>query len=231
MADQLSRLRADMSQREVVSFAQSPWVASPAPGVDRRMLDRVGDEVARATSVVRYAPGSAFDAHEHALGEEFFVLEGVFSDEHGDYPAGTYVRNPPGSRHAPSSENGCTIFVKLRQFATSDLRRVVVDTTVQSFSPGQVDGLTVLALHEHEGVSTALVRWAPGCRFVSHRHFGGEEIVVLEGTFCDEHGEYPAGTWIRSPHLSQHHPFSTEGCLIYVKVGHLGVRGSTPSAA
>jgi anti-sigma factor ChrR (cupin superfamily) len=222
------QVRADMSRREVVVFDEVPWVPSPAAGVDRRMLDRVGDEVARATSVVRYAPGSTFDAHEHALGEEFFVLEGVFADEHGSYPAGTYVRNPPGSRHAPRTDAGCTIFVKLRQFAMSDTHRVVVDTTARSFSPGQVDGLTVLPLHEHEGVSTALVGWAPGCQFVAHQHRGGEEIVVLGGTFADEHGSYAAGTWIRSPHLSQHHPFSTEGCLIYVKTGHM-TRGGQAS--
>ncbi|GAL13613.1 hypothetical protein JCM19233_4618 [Vibrio astriarenae] len=51
-------------------------------------LDRVGGEVARATSIVRYKPNSAFSPHTHDGGEEFFVLEGVFSDEHGDYPQG-----------------------------------------------------------------------------------------------------------------------------------------------
>ena len=65
------------------------------------MLDRIGDEVARATSIVRYAPGSSFARHEHAKGEEFLVLEGIFSDDSGDYPAGFYVRNPPGSGHTP----------------------------------------------------------------------------------------------------------------------------------
>ena len=215
------RVRADMSQAARVQLDTLPWLASPSPGVDRRMLDRVGTEVARATSVVRYAPGSRFDAHTHDLGEEFLVLEGVFSDEHGDYPAGTYVRNPPGSSHAPFTEGGCTIFVKLRQFAVDDERRVVVDTRRASFLPGQVDGLTVLPLHEHRGVHAALVRWAPGTRFQRHTHWGGEEILVLEGVFSDEHGDHPAGTWLRSPHLSQHTPFSTPGCLIYVKVGHL----------
>ena len=75
-------------------------------GVDRRPLDRIGEEVARATSIVRYAPGSRFSAHTHGGGEEFIVLDGVFQDEHGDYPPGTYVRNPPGTRHTPGSEPG-----------------------------------------------------------------------------------------------------------------------------
>lgn len=185
------------------------------------MLDRIGEEVARATSIVRYAPGSRFTSHTHDLGEEFIVLDGVFSDEHGDYPAGTYVRNPPGSAHAPYTEGGCTIFVKLRQFVSGDTERVVVDTTTRRFSRGQVPGLTVLPLHQFEGVSVALVRWAPGTRFLPHTHWGGEEIVVLDGVFQDEHGDYPTHTWLRSPHGSRHHPFSDPGCLIYVKVGHL----------
>ena len=105
------RLNADFSQRVFSAPAVDQWVHSPESGVDRRMLDRIGNEVARATSIVRYAPRSFFPAHSHAQGEEFLVLEGVFSDEHGDYPCGTYVRNPPGSGHSPSSENGCRILV------------------------------------------------------------------------------------------------------------------------
>ncbi|MEM9071388.1 MAG: cupin domain-containing protein [Myxococcota bacterium] len=214
-------IRADRRVREVVALADEPWRPSPSPGVLRRMLDRVGDEVAKATSVVRYEAGSAFPSHVHGLGEEFYVLEGVFADEHGEYPTGTYVRNPPGSSHAPFTKEGCTIFVKLRQFETDDLTPVVIDTTSEAFRPGLVPGLSVLPLHEHHGVSTALVRWAPGTVFQPHTHWGGEEILVLEGTFSDEHGDYPPGTWMRSPHQSRHRPFSTEGCLIYVKVGHL----------
>ena len=81
-------LNADFTKRAVAHSATMPWVASPIAGVDRRMLDRIGDEVARATSIVRYAPQSRFSAHTHGGGEEFFVLDGVFQDEHGDFPAG-----------------------------------------------------------------------------------------------------------------------------------------------
>ncbi len=123
------RLRADFSVTEIVGPEDHRWVASPEAGVDRVMLDRIGDEVAIATSFVRYRPGSRFAAHVHERGEEFLVLDGVFADEHGDYPAGTYVRNPPGSRHTPRSDPGCTVFVKLRQFRADDLEGVVVDTT------------------------------------------------------------------------------------------------------
>ena len=229
MTDAL-RVRADLLTKEVVQTSELEWTPSPLPGVARRMLDRVGDEVARATSLVRYDPGSRFTEHTHDLGEEFLVLEGTFSDEHGDYPAGTYVRNPPGSRHAPFTREGCTIFVKLRQFDLSDTTRVVVDTRRAPFRPGHNPGLTVLPLHSHGVVHSALVRWAPGSTFLKHRHFGGEEVLVLEGIWSDEHGDYPPLTWLRSPHQSVHEPFSRGGCLIYVKVGHLLQPADPPPA-
>ena len=214
-------VNADFSARAAIDTRNAPWIASPQAGVERKMLDRVGDEVARATSIVRYAPGSVFAPHTHELGEEFLVLTGTFEDDQGAYPAGTYVRNPPGSRHRPFSTAGCEIFVKLRQFQAGDDARVVIDTSQAAFRPGLVPGLSVLPLHEYGSEHVALVRWAPGTRFQAHTHWGGEEILVLEGTFSDEYGDYPAGSWLRSPHLSRHQPFSDEGCLIYVKVGHL----------
>lgn len=214
-------IRSDFNARAVVLPGEESFVPSPLAGVERLMLDRVGGEVARATTIVRYAPGSHFSSHEHALGEEFLVLDGIFSDEHGDYPAGTYVRNPPGSSHAPFSKDGCTIFVKLRQFREDDDSRVVIDTKKGDWLPGLVEGLSVLPLHEHHTEHVALVRWAPGTHFKPHTHFGGEEILVLDGVFEDEHGRYPKGSWLRSPPMSKHTPFTTEGCTIYVKVGHL----------
>ncbi|MEM7504590.1 MAG: cupin domain-containing protein [Pseudomonadota bacterium] len=217
------QLNADFSEAVVVNTNAMAWEPSPMPGVQRRKLDRIGDEVARATSLVKYDPGSRFSPHTHGGGEEFFVLEGTFSDEHGDYPAGTYVRNPIGTTHKPHSEEGCVIFVKLHQFDEDDTAQFSIDTNAAEFRPGVAPGLTVLPLHSHDHESCALVRWAPGTIFNAHRHWGGEEILVLDGTFSDEHGQYPKGTWIRSPHLSEHRPYSDEGCLIYVKTGHLPI--------
>ena len=214
-------IRSDFGRREVVATRDLQWSASPMPGVERRMLDRVGAELARATSLVRYEPDSRFSAHTHDLGEEFLVLAGVFSDEHGDYPAGTYVRNPPGSSHAPYTVEGCTIFVKLRQFDPEDQATVRIDTRHAPFVTGAAPGLSVRPLHEFRGENVALVRWAPGTEFHRHTHLGGEEILVLEGTFSDEHGDYPEGTWIRSPHGNMHRHFPRHGCLLSVKVGHL----------
>ena len=218
-----NRLNADFSQRVVIRPENYHWVASPMAGVERMMLDRIGDEVARATSIVRYAPFSEFSAHTHSGGEEFFVLDGVFSDENGSYPKGSYVRNPIGTSHTPKiGKEGAIIFVKLQQFNAADTTQTVIDTHTTPWRQGLVDGLSVMPLHDFEGEHVALVKWAPNTQFSSHRHWGGEEIFVLEGTFHDEHGQYPKGSWLRSPHLSQHHPFTKEdGALIYVKIGHL----------
>jgi len=219
-----SRVNSDFEQRVALPPPRAEdWVASPMQGVTRRMLDRVGDEVARATSLVRYAPASRFERHEHGGGEEILVLDGVFSDETGNHPAGTYLRNPPGTGHAPFSREGCTLFVKLWQFARDDTEAVRIETRRATWYPGLVPGLSVMPLHEHAGISTALVKWAPDTRFTPHTHPGGEEILVLEGLFQDEYGEYPAGSWLRNPRWSRHTPFTgPEGALIYVKTGHLG---------
>lgn len=215
------QINADLTERAVVYTEDIPWVNSPMAGVQRRMIERDGEEVARATSIVRYAPGSYFSAHTHGGGEEFFVLEGVFSDEHGDFGPGTYVRNPVGSSHTPHSKDGATILVKLRQMEPEDQQQVTIDTNQASWAPGLVPGLQVLPLHSYGTEQVALVKWAPGTQFQQHRHWGGEEIFVLEGTFADEQGKYPKGTWLRNPPNSVHTPFSEEGCLIYVKTGHL----------
>jgi anti-sigma factor ChrR (cupin superfamily) len=215
------QLHTDFSQRVVIPSADLPWVDSPMAGVHRRLLERDGEEVARATSIVRYAPGSTFSPHTHRGGEEFLVLDGVFSDEHGDYPVGTYVRNPVGSTHTPSSREGCTILVKLWQMHPDDQRRVVVETAQSAWVPGLVKGLQVMPLHSYGTENVALVKWAPGTEFQPHKHWGGEEIFVLDGVFGDEFGTYPQGSWLRSPSGSRHTPFSRAGCTIYVKTGHL----------
>ncbi len=215
------QLNSDFSQRIVIHTDEIPWIDSPMSGVQRRMLERDGDEVARATTIVRYAPGSSFDPHTHGGGEEFLVLDGVFSDEKGDYPTGTYVRNPVGSSHAPFSKEGTTILVKLWQMSPEDREQKVINTLTNSWQPGLVEGLEVMPLHIHGTENVALVKWEPGTVFQRHSHWGGEEIYVIEGVFEDEQGTYPQGTWIRNPHGSIHTPSSKDGCLIYVKTGHL----------
>jgi anti-sigma factor ChrR (cupin superfamily) len=213
-------LRADFTQRVVVRPGDEAWVPSPMAGVERMMLDRIGDEVARATSLVRYAPRSHFSPHVHGGGEEFFVLEGEFADESGRYPAGFYVRNPVASRHAPFTDNGCLLFVKLWQFDPADRAHVVIDTREAAWDAGDV-GVATLPLHTYGPEHVWLERWAEGTQRPTHTHEGGEEMLVLDGAFEDEEGDYPAGTWIRNPPGTRHSPFTHRGCLMYVKAGHI----------
>lgn len=219
------RYNADFNERVVIYKKDYRWIDSPMPGVERMMLDRIGGEVARATSIVRYAPHSEFSSHEHTGGEEFLVLEGTFADEYDEYKQGCYVRNPIGTSHTPKvGPEGATIFVKLHQMEKADISSRQIDTARLPWHPGMVAGLKVMPLHDYKSEHVALVKWAPHTIFNAHQHWGGEEIFVIEGTFYDEYGEYPQGTWIRSPHLSQHKPFTKDdGALIYVKTGHLAV--------
>jgi len=211
----------DFGKRVAIETNYLEWVASPRAGVWRKPLAREEAEQGHATSIVKYDPNSSFSAHDHPKGEEILVLDGVFSDETGDYPAGSYFRNPEGFRHAPFSQEGCVLFVKLHQFQADDAKKVCIDTQSAEWLPGN-GNLKVLPLHEHKDESVALVQWPAGERFQTHIHRGGEEIYVISGEFIDESGRYPAGSWIRSPQLSQHNPYVEQDTLIFVKTGHLG---------
>ncbi len=214
-------LNMDFTQRVVINSESLDWDPSRLPGVERRKLEREAPESGRATTLVRYAPDSHFSPHTHTGGEEFLVLEGVFSDETGDFGPGCYVRNPIGSTHRPHSDEGCVIFVKLCQFNPKDTEFVRVNTADAPWQPGLADGLSVISLHEFGTEHVALAKWAPGTQFTRHTSLGGEEIFVLDGVFEDEHGRYPKGMWLRNPAGSVHTPFSTEGATLYVKTGHL----------
>ena len=224
-------VNSDFSQRVVITTNELPWIPSPQKGVERRPLDRIGSEVARATSLVRYAPGSAFPPHEHALGEEFLVLDGVFSDEHGDYAAGTYVRNPPGSRHSPRTTPGCTILVKLRQMALIEQKRMVVDTTTSHWDQGDVEGHTRLGLYaaSQNGERVTMERLRAGAILPVMDCPGGEEIFVLSGDLLDEHGAYGPGTWIRNPAGYRRSLKSKGGATYWAKRGHLRAKASDAS--
>lgn len=218
--DNSYRLNMDFSQKLAIDTGAMDWIASPCGQVLRKPLEREAAEHGHTTSVVKFEPGSQFPAHPHPCGEEILVLEGVFSDENGHYPAGTYIRNPPGSRHAPFSEPGCTLLVKLDQFNERDSASIRLDTRNTTWLPGQ-GKLQVMPLHDFESEQVALVKWPAGETFQPHRHYGGEEIFVLSGEFRDEFGRYPAGCWLRSPHMSQHYPHVDVETVIWVKVGHL----------
>ena len=207
------RINADFDSRVVVRFDDTPWIPSPMPGVERKMLDRIGEEVARATSLVRYAPGSAFSAHTHDGGEEYLVIEGTFCDEHGAFPTGHYVRNPPTSAHTPSAPNGAIILVKLHQFDPADRDHVVVDTMAS------VENHLPLYADSHEDVR--IERLSPGATLPMDTR-GGAEVFVIAGSVTEEDDTLTRWDWLRLPvggptTLTA----GDEGGELWIKSGHL----------
>ena len=222
------RLHADRHLPVIVHAAALEWTPSPQAGVERRFLERIGGEIAYATSIVRYAPDSRFPEHTHEKGEEFLVLSGVFSDETGHFPAGSYVRNPPGSRHAPFTREGCTIFVKLRQMDDRESGTLARSIDEPSPIPSGVVGLARSPLFEGAGSERVLIeRLDPGTHWTNRRVEGGEEILVLDGSLDYGATPCPAMTWLRVPQGHEQAITSSAGCRYWVKRGHLSSRSST----
>jgi len=217
-------INADFSRPVVVHSEQLEWQPSPMKGVERRMLDRIGDEVARATTIVRYAPGSHFSAHTHTGGEEFLVLEGVFQDEHGDFPAGTYVRNPPTTSHIPRSEEGCTIFVKLWQFDLADRTRF--SKNVEAGPGAPVDGVATAKLHEDDREIVTYSKLDAGATLASEAP-GGIELLVIDGAITVNDEVLGRHDWLRLPEgqtLSAR--AGDDGAKLWMKTGHLRFAGA-----
>ena len=214
------RVNADFSERVLVHTSELEWQASPMKGVERRMLDRIGGEVARATSIVRYAPGSAFSEHTHHGGEEFIVLEGTFQDEHGDYPAGTYVRNPPTTHHIPRSDDGCTIFVKLWQFDPEDRNQFDVDlNSLETGESGEGLREAILYSDPFESVVLEVVEPNSVCPLWAR---GGAEVLVLDGSLSNEEFSMAKHDWLRLPDGDKLELVAgSEGARLWIKTGHL----------
>ena len=216
------QLNADLSRSATIDSAALAWVASPMVGVERRMLERDGDEVARATFLVRYAPGSAFSPHTHGAGEEFLVLEGVFSDETGDFPAGFYVRNPPGSRHTPASAPGAVIPVKLRQMPPEETAPVRLDTRDPALWRDLGQGWREAVLFDAPWERMVMLHLAPGHAGATETWPRGVELFVVEGDLVIDGTAHRAGAWLRLPAGSGVRLASQGGALLYRKTGHLG---------
>ena len=215
-------LNADFSEPVLLHADEIDWLASPMPGVHRRMLDRIGEEVARATTIVRYAPGSNFSPHVHTGGEEFIVLEGVFQDEHGDYPVGSYVRNPPQSSHKPGSEPGCVIFVKLWQFDLEDRTQVKIDMgKMASIATKARAGVKVMPLFEDARETVSMESWEAGAQVTIDLPEGGE-FLVLEGGFEVSGDVLRQHSWLRLPMGAKLEAVvGPKGAKVWVKTRHL----------
>jgi anti-sigma factor ChrR (cupin superfamily) len=215
-------IHGDPSIRVAVDSKTLPWTVSPSAGVWRKRLHLVGPtESGQVTSVVRFLENSQFPAHDHPEGEEILVLEGVFSDEYGDWPAGSYLLNPEGFRHAPYSRDGCLLFVKLRQSPGKNRRHVATNTRELAWQA--LDGRATKALYAQAGFadSTRLERWASGASPGELSYSRGAELFVLSGSFADELGTYDVHTWLRLPAQSTHRPSTAGGCELYIKEGGL----------
>jgi len=213
-------INGDLSRRVVVDTTRMDWAASPSGSVWRKRVHLVGPaESGQVTSLVRYEPRSTFPTHDHPDGEEILVIDGVFSDEHGDWPSGTFLLNPEGFRHTPFSKPGCVLFVKLRQFPGRERRHVALDTGKLPWQPSAIPGVAEKELYRQPGFSDHVVleRWAPGADRGPASYAQGAELFVLEGEFADEAGSYSAGCWLRFPVGSQHHPRTARGCTLYIK--------------
>lgn len=213
-------INADFTQRATVAAHDYNWVPSPQQGVERVMLDRVGGEKARATSVVRYCAGSNFASHQHPGGEEILVLSGIFADEEDSYPAGWYLRNPPGSEHAPSSPEGATIFVKLWQMSAVEQRNVRIDTNRPDAWHHEGDR-EICPLHASESENVCLMRLPAGIPLFD-ACVENCELLVLTGGLVEDGRHYEAGSWLRFPagEVLQLHA-AVEGCTMYFRRGHL----------
>lgn len=216
------KIAANFDQRVVVHSESLEWQASPMAGVERRSLDRVGNEVARATTIVRYAPGSKFSPHVHTGGEEFIVLEGVFQDEHGDFPAGSYIRNPPQSSHTPGSESGCVIFVKLWQFQPEDRTHVRLQMNrMGNVSHSDKSGLSITPLYKDEFEEVNLFHFDPDAT-VNIDVPKGAELLVLEGEIKEQSDSLVKHSWLRLPiHSVLNANAGNEGATVWIKTGHL----------
>ncbi len=214
-----TNINLDFSKQIIIETDKMEWSPSPLPGVDRRRLEREEAEAGRATSIVRYAPGSSFSSHTHGGGEEYFVIEGTFSDQSGDYGKGYYVRNPPGSSHAPHSDEGCTIFVKLCQMEHEGEPQVNLDTNKAEWEQSDMKGLSQMQLFQNQREHVQLEKLDPETELKITTDETRLEILILEGSIDLEGEIFDKYTWIRLPKESEAVMKTKNGCCFWSKRG------------
>lgn len=218
-------LNADFSQAVVMKTAAMDWQASPSPTVWRKRLDLSGPkEAGRVTSVVRYDAGSSFHAHPHPDGEEIFVLDGVFSDESGGYPAGSFLLNPEGFEHAPFSKEGCILFVKLRQYVGLERTHLTVNTLAEPWHD-LGGGVSRLVLYDEQSYPERIqmVRLEAESQMMTPADSKGAEVFLLSGTLVDVNGRYETGDWLRWPAHEARALTAKTPVILYLKTGHFQI--------
>lgn len=204
-------MNSDYDKRALIDTNGLVWEKTEHQGVFKKTLAL---NMKEETALIKLEGNTSLNSSSQLNSAEIFVLDGIYINEFGEFPQGTYLHLPKEDEAFVRTTSGCIIFRKTNQ--SKDEQQVIINTSNSEWLPGQ-GNLEVLPLH----TQTALVKWPKNERFIPHKHWGGEEIFVLKGTFMDEHGEYPHGSWIRSPHLSEHYPYVDEETIIFVKTGHL----------
>ncbi|WP_070963858.1 cupin domain-containing protein [Vibrio sonorensis] len=207
-------LNMDFSQLIAIDINKQEWKNSPSSGVWRKPLEREAAEEGHVTSIVTYGANTHFPRHFHPLGEEILVLSGTFSDDHGHYPAGTYVRNPPGSHHAPYSQMGCVLFVKLNQFHPQDSELVRMNTRYHDW-PSYPNVIQTLHRFSHEVVQ--IERFEQGQMFKPAYTDALTEILILAGELRISDNAFPALSWVRCPSGNSEPLFFSDDSLLWVK--------------
>ncbi len=216
----LDLMKSDERRKRFAS--ELNWTATGTPGVEKKLLVAGNEAGMLEVSILRLKPGARLPSLHEGWGIEVVVLEGSWQLPEGILEENGYSRRPPAEAGAGRAATGCTLYVRSGPFAEDDQELVHVQAGEEPWSAGH-GSLRIKSLHSMGDEGTAFVRWPDGERFIPHQHWGGEEIFVLSGTFQDEHGVYPKGTWIQSPHLSTHYPFVEEETVILVKTGHLPI--------
>lgn len=215
-------VNGDFTKRVMLHSDSIDWEDSPMKGVDRRRLDRIDNEADRVTTIVRYAPDSSFSPHIHTGGEEFIVLDGIFEDDYGDWPTGSYIRNPPTSKHQPGSKGGCVIFVKLAQFQEDDRTFIHADLNkLGSVNEADRPGVRVSPLFKDEHEDVRLEYWEANTT-VEFDAAGGAEFLVLDGGFTESGDELRKESWLRVPiNTLVTAQTGGHGAKVWIKSGHL----------
>ena len=218
-------INADYSKSVVMRTTAMDWQESPSSNVWRKRLDHSGPmEQGRVTSIVRYDPSSKFPPHPHPDGEEILVLDGVFSDHNGDFPAGTFMLNPEGFEHAPYSETGCILFVKLRQYPGDDRQQIAINLLNSPWQDAG-NGQSTLTLYDerHYPERIAMMRLDPESQLKIEHGSRGAELFILSGALKDSNGRYSTGDWLRWPTQEDRVFTAMDTVTVYLKTGHLPV--------
>jgi anti-sigma factor ChrR (cupin superfamily) len=216
------QINADMSKFVSMDTNSMKWQESPSGTVWRKRLHLVGpSEAGQVTSLVMYEANADFHAHAHPGGEEILVLGGTFSDERGDFTAGTYLLNPQGYEHTPFSKDGGVIFVKLKQYPGDSRSQIVVETQNKEWIESTVPGVSIKMLYSEHNYpeEMSLQKWNKGASPGKLSYHDGAEILILKGSIQDEFGLHREMSWLRYPAGAEHTPSSPEGCEIYIKRG------------